>query len=219
MFTGIIEALGVVESLEVKGEGGRIVVRALELLVALPVSASVAVNGCCLTVVAKTDQTFSAGLSGETLRRTSFGEMKAGTQVNLEKPLAAGAPLGGHFVQGHVDGIGHVAHVKPEGPAENPAAWWLGVHVPEALERYLAMKGSIALDGVSLTIAGCRDGIVETAIIPYTFHHTNIGRMTPGDAVNIECDMLAKYLERLLEARKAAAPTRITIERLVEEGF
>lgn len=202
-----------------RGDGGRLVVRAPEILAALPISASVAVNGCCLTVVQKTESTFSADLSGETLRRTSFSEMQPGTQVNLEKPLAAGAQLGGHFVQGHVDGIGRVAHVKPEGPVDNHTAWWLGLRVPEPLERYMAMKGSIALDGVSLTIAGFRDGIVETAIIPYTFHHTNIGRMTPGDAVNIECDVLAKYVERLLESRKAGAPTRITLERLVEEGF
>lgn len=219
MFTGIIEATGVIESLALQGEGGRLVVLAPELLAALPISASVAVNGCCLTVVEKTDTTFAADLSGETLRRTSFGEMKPGTRVNLEKPLTAGAQLGGHFVQGHVDAIGRVAHMKPEGPADNPTAWWLGVRVPEPLERYMAMKGSIALDGVSLTIAGWHEGIVETAIIPYTFHQTNIGRMVPGDAVNIECDMLAKYLERLLEARQSAAPSRITFERLVEEGF
>ena len=219
MFTGIIEATGTIELLARTGEGGRLIVRAPELLAALPISASVAVNGCCLTVVEKTKETFAADLSGETLRRTSFGEMKPGTAVNLEKPLTAGAQLGGHFVQGHVDGVGRVAHIKPEGPAANPTAWWLGVRVPEHLEKYVAMKGSIALDGTSLTIAGWRDGIVETAIIPYTFHHTNIGRMTVGDAVNIEADMLAKYVERLLEARNAPAPTRITLERLVEEGF
>lgn len=219
MFTGIIEAAGTIESLEVKGEGGRIVVRAPEILAALPVSASVAVNGCCLTVVAKTDTTFAADLSGETLRRTSFGELKAGAMVNLEKPLTAGAQLGGHFVQGHVDGLGRVTHLKPEGSAANPTAWWLGVRVPESLERYVAMKGSIALDGVSLTIAGWHDGIVETAIIPCTFQHTNIGRMTLGDAVNIECDMLAKYVERLLEARSTPAPSRVTVSRLIDEGF
>ena len=219
MFTGIIETTGTIESLTQKGDGGRLAVRAPELLAALPISASVAVNGCCLTVVEKTDATFVADLSGETLARTSFGKMQPGTQVNLEKPLTAGAQLGGHFVQGHVDGVGIVAHVKPEGSAANPTAWWLGVRVPEPLERYMAMKGSIALDGISLTIAGWQDGIVETAIIPYTFHHTNIGRMTVGDAVNIEADMLAKYVERLLEARNAPAPTRVTLERLVEEGF
>lgn len=219
MFTGIIEASGTIESLMRQGDGGRMVVRAPEILAALPMSASVAVNGCCLTVVEKTEATFAADLSGETLRRTSFGEMPPGAQVNLEKPLTAGAQLGGHFVQGHVDGVGRVAHVKPEGSAANPTAWWLGVRVPESLERYMAMKGSIALDGISLTIAGWHNGIVETAIIPYTFQHTNIARMALGDAVNVEADMLAKYVERLLESRAANAPSRITLERMVEEGF
>jgi len=219
MFTGIIEATGTIESLARQGDGGRVVVRAPEILAALPISASVAVNGCCLTVVEKTKDTFAADLSGETLRRTSLGEMKAGTAVNLEKPLTAGAQLGGHFVQGHVDGVGRVARIRPEGPADHPTAWWLGVRVPEPLEKYVAMKGSIALDGISLTIAGWHDGIVETAIIPYTFQHTNIGRMTLGDAVNIEADMLAKYVERLLDARNVAAPSRITVTRLTEEGF
>jgi riboflavin synthase len=218
MFTGIIETTGTIESLEVRGEGGRMVVRAPEILGALPISASVAVNGCCLTVVEKSAETFAADLSGETLRCTSFGELKAGAAVNLEKPLTVGAPLGGHFVQGHVDGIGRVAHLKPEGSAANPTAWWLGVCVPSDLAPYMAMKGSIALDGISLTIAGWRDGIVESAIIPYTFQHTNIGRMTLGDAVNIECDMLAKYVERLLEACEQPA-ARLTVARLVEEGF
>ena len=219
MFTGIIEVTGTIESLGRAGDGGRLVVRAPEILAALPISASVAVSGCCLTVVEKSADTFAADLSGETLRRTSFGEMKPGTPVNLEKPLTAGAQLGGHFVQGHVDGVGRVAHIKPEGGASNPTAWWLGVRVPEPLARYMAMKGSIALDGISLTIAGWHDGVVETAIIPYTFQNTNIGRMTIGDAVNVEADMLAKYVERLLEARNAPAPSRITVAKLVEEGF
>jgi riboflavin synthase len=219
MFTGIIEGMGSIESLARSGDGGRLVVRAAEWLAALPISGSVAVNGCCLTVVEKTDATFAADLSGETLRRTSFGEMQPGAHVNLEKPLSAGAQLGGHFVQGHVDGVGRVAHLKPEGSAAHPTAWWLGVRVPEPLERYMAMKGSLALDGISLTIAGWHDGIVETAIIPYTFQHTNIGRMALGDPVNIEADMLAKYVERLLEAQSSITPLRVTLERLKEEGF
>ena len=112
---------------------------------------------------------FAADLSGETLRRTSLGEMKPGTRVNLERPLTAMKELGGHFVQGHVDGVGRVARLEPEG-----ANWWFGVHVPAELARYVAMKGSIALDGISLTVAGWHDGIVETAIIPFTYEHTNL---------------------------------------------
>jgi riboflavin synthase len=202
------------EALDAGADGGRIRVRAPETCAGLAPGSSVAVNGCCLTVVELADGVFTADLSGETLRRTSFGELKPGARVNLEKPLTAGAPLGGHFVQGHVDGVGRVAHLKREG-----ANWWLGVRVPPELQRYVAIKGSIAFDGVSLTIAGWRDGVAEAAIIPFTCAHTNIGAMTLGDPVNIECDVLAKYLERLLEARAEAAPSKLTVARLAEEGF
>jgi riboflavin synthase len=140
--------------------------------------------------------------------------MKDGTRVNLEKPLSAGAELGGHFVQGHVDGVGRVTALVPEG--EN---WWLSVRVPDEVARYVAMKGSVALDGISLTIAGWHEGIVDIAIIPYTYDFTNVKNMAVGDAVNVECDILAKYVERLLEARETPAPARMTVEALKEHGF
>jgi riboflavin synthase len=197
MFTGIIEHTGTVKSLDVHSEGGRLTIRTAELGPSLAVANSIAVNGCCLTVVARDAEHFSADLSGETIRRTSFGELKPGARVNLERPLTANKEFGGHFVQGHVDGIGRVAHLKPEG--EN---WWWGVRVPEEIARYVAMKGSIAVDGISLTVAGWHDGIVEIAIIPFTYTHTNVCDRVPGDAVNLECDILAKYVERLLEGRK-----------------
>ena len=214
MFTGIIEAVGALESLDQNSTGGRMRVRAGELAGKLKVSESIAVNGCCLTVVEIGDGTFSADLSGETLRRTGFGEMTPGRAVNLERSLAAGALLGGHFVQGHVDGVGRVAGLVPEG--EN---WWLSVRVPDDVARYVAMKGSIAIDGISLTVAGWRDGIVDIAIIPFTYSQTNVGQLTVGDPVNIECDVLAKYVERLLDARSEPAPSRLTVEKLMEEGF
>src|SRR2546426_3793939 len=214
MFTGIIEHLGFVKSLQSGVEGGRLTVRAAGVVPFLSVSNSIAANGCCLTVAARNDDTFSADLSGETLRRTSFGELKPGALVNLERPLTAGKEFGGHFVQGHIDGIGRVAHLKPEGES-----WWLGVRVPEEIARFVATKGSIAVDGISLTVAGWRDGIAEMAIIPYTYVHTNLRDRKPGDAVNLEADMLAKYLDRLLDARAEPAPSRITLARLVEEGF
>jgi riboflavin synthase len=143
---------------------------------------------------------FRADLSGETLGRTSFGEKKSGDLVNLERPLAANARLGGHFVQGHVDGIGRVAKLIPE---DN--SWWLSVRVPSELRRYVAEKGSIAIDGISLTVARWRDGVADLAIIPFTFEHTNVRAMAPGDPVNLECDILAKYVESLLEGRKTPA--------------
>ncbi len=237
MFTGIIEATGVIEALERSPSGARLRVRAPEIAAALSIGSSFAVNGCCLTVVERGDGFFQADLSAETLHCTSFGEpvVRDGTQVNLEKPLAAGAPLGGHFVQGHVDGVGHVAGLVAEGEGwprsstdpprlgikagDEERGWWLSVRVPEPLGRYVASKGSLAVDGISLTVARWQDGIADFAIIPFTYQHTNLKHLTVGDPVNLECDILAKYVERLLEARNEPAPTRLTIERLVEEGF
>jgi riboflavin synthase len=117
-------------------------------------------------------------------------------------------------MQGHVDGVGRVVRLESEG-----ANWWFGVSVPKELARYVAMKGSIALDGISLTVAGWHDGIVETAIIPFTHQHTNLSSLKVGDPVNIECDVLAKYVERLMEAREESAVSRLSVARLVEEGF
>src|ERR1700687_4659179 len=214
MFTGLVEYVGTIESLERGGSGVRIRLNAGPLAAGLAKSGSIAVNGCCLTAVEISGESFAADLSGETLRRTGFGEMKAGTRVNLERPLTALKELGGHFMQGHVDGIGRVARLESEG-----ANWWFGVRVPAELARYVAMKGSIALDGISLTVAGRHDGIVETAIIPFTYQHTNLSSLKIGDNVNVEWDLLAKYVERLMEARQDTAVSRLTVARLVEEGF
>ena len=214
MFTGIVKFTGTIESLEHTPEGGRLRVRAAEVTPHLAVSNSIAVNGCCLTVVELAGEIFGLDLSGETLRRTSFAELRPGTRVNLERPLTTGDEFGGHFVQGHVDGVGRVAGLVPEG--DN---WWLRVRVPAELERYVAMKGSISIDGISLTVAGWREGIVEIAVIPYTYEHTNVRDLTVGDPVNLEGDVLAKYVERLLEARGEQAPSQLALARLVEEGF
>lgn len=214
MFTGIVEAVGRIESLERTSVGGRLKICAPEIAGGLALGSSVAVNGCCLTVAELSDAAFAADLSGETLERTSFGEMKPGRRVNLERPLAVGAPLGGHFVQGHVDGVGRVTRLVPQG--EN---WWLSVRVPEELTRYVATKGSIAIDGISLAVARWQDGVADAAIIPYTYAHTHLPDVTVGDPVNLECDILAKYVERLLEAPKERAASRLTVEKLLEEGF
>jgi riboflavin synthase len=235
MFTGLVEHVGTIASLERSDSGlprsergacsdprgarpdyigARIRVNAGPLAAGLAKSGSIAVNGCCLTAVEISGESFTADLSGETLRRTSFGEMEPGTRVNLERPLTAMKELGGHFMQGHVDGIGHVARLEPQG-----ANWWFGVTVPDELARYVARKGSIALDGISLTVAGWHAGIVETAIVPFTYENTNLSSLTLGDAVNIECDVLAKYVERLMEARQKQETSGLTVARLVEEGF
>ena len=221
MFTGLVEHVGTIESIELcdvgalpDSSGARIRVQAGPLIKGLAKSGSIAVNGCCLTAVDISGKSFAADLSGETLRRTSLGAMKPGTRVNLERPLTAMKELGGHFVQGHVDGVGRVARLEAEG-----ASWWFGVQVPADLAHYIAMKGSIALDGISLTVAGWHDNIVETAIIPFTYEHTNLSSLKVGDPVNIECDILAKYVERLVDTRGEAAQSQIGIARLIEEGF
>src|SRR5579859_1447677 len=218
MFTGIIEHLGSVESLSLQSDGGRVTIHAPTLASTLAVSHSIAVNGCCLTIVFADNERFSADLSGETVRKTSFGAssgaLQKGARVNLEQPLTAGKEFGGHFVLGHIDATGRVAHLRPEG--EN---WWYGVQVPEEFARYIVPKGSITIDGVSLTVANWRDAIAEIAVIPFTYEHTNIRDRQPGDAVNLEGDILGKYVERYLAARKESLPSRFTIPQLVDLGF
>jgi riboflavin synthase len=215
MFTGIIEHLGTVESMKANAEGGRLKIHAPTMADHLEVSKSIAVNGCCLTVVEVEGGHFSADLSGETLRKTSIGEWKAGTRVNLEQPLTAGKEFGGHFVLGHVDTIGRVARLAPEG--ENG---WYGVEVPESFARHIVPQGSITIDGISLTVARWNGHLAEVAVIPFTYEHTNIRDKKIGDAVNLEGDVLGKYVERYLEARNGTKPAfHLTIEHLVTQGF
>ena len=215
MFTGIIEHLGTVESLKANADGGRLTIHAPSLANDLAVSNSVAVNGCCLTVVELDKERFSFDLSGETLRKTSIGEWKTGTRVNLERPLTAGKEFGGHFVLGHVDTVGHVARLEPEG--EN---WWYGVEVPESFARSIVPQGSISIDGISLTVARWNGRVAEIAIIPYTYDHTNVRDKKLGDAVNLEGDILGKYVERYLEARANVKPASgLSVEELISQGF
>jgi riboflavin synthase len=217
MFTGIIEAAGKIDALDCSKQAGCLRVNlagAGEIAAQTKLGDSIAVNGCCLTVATLGADYFSADLSIETLRRTAFGEMRPGHFVNLERPLAAGARLGGHFVEGHVDGLGRVTRLVSEGDNR-----WLSVRVPEDLRRYVAEKGSIAIDGISLTVARWQDGVADFAIIPFTYEHTNLRAIAPNDAVNIECDILAKYVESLLESHRGHSTSRLTIARLTEEGF
>jgi riboflavin synthase len=220
MFTGIIEHSGTIESLSIHGDGGRVTIHAPSVAASLAISNSIAVNGCCLTVVTLENERFAADLSGETVRRTSFGAaaegVQVGARVNLEQPVTAGKEFGGHFVLGHVDGVGRVAQLRSEG--EN---WWYGVEVPEEFARYIVPKGSITIDGISLTVAQWSKNIAEIAVIPYTYQHTNVRDRKTGDAVNLEGDVLGKYIERHLEARGAAAKSQssLTLARLREEGF
>lgn len=187
-------------------------------------SESIAVNGCCLTVVDANEQGFSADLSAETIQKTTFGAepaLKIGSSVNLEEPLSPVKELGGHFVLGHVDTAGRVSHLAPE--TSGGSSWTYGVEVPEDFARYVVPKGSVTIDGISLTVArwNPRRRIVEIAVVPYTYEHTNIRDRRAGDAVNLEADILGKYVERYLEARSSAQAEALplSIAHLVEQGF
>lgn len=193
MFTGLVEELGRVEELEFLAEGGARIVISADLAGSLAAGDSVAVNGVCLTAVDPGDGTFSADAMGETLERSSLGRLQAGDPVNLELPLAADGRLGGHVVQGHVDALGEVADVREEGNA-----LVLRVSADSGLLRYVVEKGSITVDGVSLTVAALGDDWFEVWLIPETRERTKLGSVGPGDPVNLEADVLAKYVERLI---------------------
>ena len=221
MFTGIIEHFGTIESLTLDDAGGRVTIHAPTLAGSLGVSNSIAVNGCCLTVVSLENGRFSADLSGETIRKTSFGAgaagLRQGSRVNLEQPLTAGKEFGGHFVLGHVDTIGRVTRLEAEG--EN---WWYEVRVPADFASYVVPKGSITIDGISLTVARWSDNVAAVAVIPYTYEHTNIRDRKPDDAVNLEGDVLGKYIERHLAARTAAeskSGAAFDVADLIDQGF
>ncbi len=192
MFTGIIEELGKVEA-----AGTRLSIGCSRVLSDLTIGASIAVNGVCLTAVDIRPDGFSADLAPETLERSNLGDLKPGDRVNLERPLTLQTRLSGHIVQGHVDGTGTLEALRALGDGN----WELLVRVPRELDRLLVYKGSIAIDGISLTIASVQDGLVKVAIIPHTYEATNIAGRKPGERVNIECDILAKHVARLLEGK------------------
>ena len=214
MFTGIIEEVGTVEALERGAAGARLEVRAKRVLSDLVIGGSIAVNGVCLTAVAVTETSFAADLSPETLDRTALGSIRIGTPVNLERPLTPSDRLSGHFVQGHVDGTGEIVTLDPAGDGN----WLLEVRVPKTLSRYLVFKGSIAIDGISLTLAAVDDDVVSVAIIPHTYQVTSLHGLRPGLKVNVECDMLAKHLEKLL-ASMSIGESKLSIEELKRQGF
>ena len=210
MFTGIIEELGTVET-----AGVRLAIRAKGVLSDLRPGSSIAVNGVCLTAVMVQDSLFIADLSPETLDRTNLGDLKPGDRVNMERPLTPSGRLSGHIVQGHVDGTGVLVSLD----SLRDGNWWLKVRVPHELDRYLLFKGSIAIDGISLTIASLEGDELGVAIIPHTYEQTTLATHRPGDRLNLECDMIAKHVEKLLHAMDLERKSRLTIERLREEGF
>jgi riboflavin synthase len=196
MFTGLIEEVGRVASIDVDGERARLVIEAPGVVDDLPLGASVAVDGVCVTATDVTAATFAVDLMRETLRVTALGHLAPGTRVNLERAMRVGDRLGGHLVQGHVDAIGEVVGVE-----EVPGTWTVQFRVPSDLTRYLVVKGSICVAGVSLTVAALEDDVVSIGLIPHTLAHTNLGDLVVGSTVNLEVDVVAKYVERMLAGR------------------
>ncbi|HUP03784.1 MAG TPA: riboflavin synthase [Bryobacteraceae bacterium] len=213
MFTGIIEELGTVESLVPAAAGSRLTVRCGKVSADLATGASIAVNGVCLTALDPRPGSFSADLAPETLLRSNLGALRAGSRVNLERPLSANGRLDGHIVQGHVDATGEFLSLDPLG-ADN---WWLRVRVPAELDPFLVYKGSIAIDGISLTIAQLDGDTLAVTIIPHTWKSTTLGGYQPGARVNVECDILAKHVAKLLGKLDVKQP--LTVEKLRENGY
>jgi riboflavin synthase len=215
MFTGIIEETGAVASLDRHAAGARLTVRAGVVLSDLEIGGSIAVNGVCLTAVEIAPRAFSADLSPETLERTNLGALRPGAVVNLERPLAPTGRLSGHFVQGHVDGVGEFVSLEPVGHGN----WWLRVRAPRELLRYFVFKGSIAIDGISLTLASVEEDVIGVAVIPHTYQATTLGKLAAGWTVNLECDVIAKHVERLLQAMHLEVRQALSVKDLKEQGF
>jgi riboflavin synthase len=217
VFTGIIEEIGTIQSLRRTAGGAVMLIEAGGLAGSLKAGDSIAVNGVCLTVVEQTDRTFSCDLSAESLRRSSFGKAARGMAVNLERPVAVGGRLGGHIVQGHVDCLGQVAAKTPAGEGVE-----IEFAVPADFERYLVAKGSVAVDGISLTVAKLKKGAFAVAVIPHTLRVTNLGALKVGVPVNLEADILAKYFERFFQlglGEERSPKAKLTLESLREQGY
>ena len=214
MFTGIIEEMGSLQAVEPRSAGSRLRIAAHKIMSDLREGDSVSVNGVCLTAVDLKPGSFAADASPETLQRSSLGELRTGSPVNLERALQANARLGGHIVQGHVDGIGRIVSLDLLGDNN----WWLKVQAPAELDRYLVFKGSVAIDGISLTIAALEDGVLSVTIIPHTYANTNLRGKRPGDTVNLETDVLARYVEKMLGTLELKQD-RLTIDKLQQQGY
>jgi riboflavin synthase len=214
MFTGIIEEVGRVAGLTNKLGNRRLTVSSSQLAKELKTGDSIAVSGVCLTAIEITSSAFAADLAEETWNRTSFSRIKLGALVNLELPMRADGRFGGHIVQGHVDGTGRFLALEPIAETGN---FWLRIEIPPELARYVIYKGSLSIEGISLTVARIEGTEVTAAIIPHTVEMTNLKSLKPGDPVNLEVDMIAKYVEKMLHGD--TGNTSITLERLVAEGF
>src|SRR5947209_2613243 len=214
MFTGIVEEVGRITRIEQRGENRRITIAAQHTPKELGTGNSVSVSGVCLTALDIKPGSFCADLAPETWVRTSFSRIHEGAQVNLELPMKVDGRFGGHIVQGHVDGVGKLIAFDRIADSEN---WWLQIEIPPEVEKYTVFKGSICIEGISLTVAKLEGNRCTVAIIPHTVDMTNLGSLKPGDPVNLEADLIAKYVEKMLHPEPASSS--ITIERLVAQGF
>ena len=217
MFTGIIEAVGTVSALESRGSDIRVTIRSGKLdLADVKLGDSIAVNGICLTAVALPGDGFAADVSNETMRRSAFVDLKVGSRVNLEKALTPTTRLGGHLVSGHVDGVGRVLERRKDARSIR-----YRIEAPVELARYIALKGSICVDGVSLTVNGVEGAVFELNLVPHTLQETTLSERQAGDQVNLEVDLLARYLERLMLSDRVSDSPRdgVTLELLAKSGF
>lgn len=218
MFTGIVEETGTVKYVKTAGTSGVIAIKANKVLEGTQLGDSIAVNGVCLTVTSLQPDGFTADVMAETMRRSSLSQAKAGTRVNLERAMAADGRFGGHIVSGHIDGTGVIDSLTRE---EN--AVWVKIKTPDDILRLIVEKGSICIDGISLTVAKVYDGYFEVSIIPHTGEETTLLTKNPGDYVNLENDVIGKYVEKLLGLSAGGAPekpsSKLTMDKLAEFGF
>lgn len=214
MFTGIVEEVGHIAKIEEHGENRRLTVKASQVTQELKTGNSVAVSGVCLTALDITPTSFCADLAPETWVRTSFSRITEGALVNLELPLRADGRMGGHMVQGHVDGVGKLIAFEQIPDSEN---WWLHIEVPAEMEKYFVYKGSVSIEGISLTVAKLEGLKLSVAIIPHTVEMTNLNTLKPGDPVNLEADIVAKYLEKWFHRDREEA--KLSVAELAAKGF
>ena len=213
MFTGIVEEVGRITRIEERGENRRITIAATNTPKELGTGHSVAVSGVCLTALDIKPGSICADLAPETWTRTSFSRIHEGALVNLELPMKADGRFGGHIVQGHVDGVGKLIEFERIANSEN---WWLHIALPEDVEKYTVFKGSLSIEGISLTVAKLERERCSIAIIPHTVEMTNLHSLKPGDPVNLEADLIAKYVEKMM---KGSGQDSFTIDELVAQGF
>ncbi len=219
MFTGIVEEVGKIVKVEQHGENRRITIEAATTPRELKAGGSIAVSGVCLTALDIKAKSFCADLAPETWARTSFSRVREGALVNLELPMKANGRFDGHIVQGHVDGVGRMIELERILDSEGRRSdnWWLHIEIPSEIEKYTVFKGSISIEGISLTVAKLEENRCTIAIIPHTVELTNLGSLKPGDPVNLEADVIAKYVEKMIRPEAVRHP--LMVDELVRQGF